>query len=32
MIYTAAEVEIVKVEVICPDRPGGNINLDFKSK
>lgn len=22
-------MEIIKVEVICPDRPGGNIALDF---
>ena len=28
----AAEVEIVKVEVVCPDRPGGNITLDFINK
>lgn len=31
-IYLAAEVEIVKVEVLCPDRPGGTISLDFSKK
>ena len=31
-ICLAAEVEIVKVEVVCPDRPGGTITLDFSKK
>lgn len=26
------EVEIIKVEVVCPDRPGGNITMDFQNK
>ena len=26
-----AEVEILNVELVCPDRPKGNINLDFKN-
>jgi len=25
----AVEVEIVQIEVVCKDRPGGNIHLDF---
>ena len=25
-----ALVEIVKIELICPERPAGNIRLDFK--
>jgi Rho GDP-dissociation inhibitor len=30
--HSAAEVEIVKVEVVCPNRPGGNVTLNFKKK
>ena len=30
VLKLAAEVEILKVEVVTPNRPGGNIVLDFK--
>lgn len=30
--YEAAEVEIIKIEVVCQGRPGGNIVLDFRGK
>jgi hypothetical protein len=26
-----AEVEIIEVELVCPNRPKGNIILDFKN-
>lgn len=28
----AAEVEILKIEVVCEDRPKGNITLDFQGE
>lgn len=31
-ISSEPEVEIVKVEVVCPDRPGGPIAMDFSKK
>lgn len=31
-IKSEPEVEIIKVEVVCPDRPGGSIPMDFQNK
>jgi len=28
-LYLAVEVEIVQIEIVCKDRPDGNIHLDF---
>lgn len=32
LIDSAAEVEILRIEVVCKGRPGGNIVLDFRGK
>jgi hypothetical protein len=32
MIHLAPLVELLKVEIICPTRPAGNIVLDIKKK
>lgn len=31
-VWLAVEVEIVSIEVVCKDRPDGNIILDFTVK
>ncbi len=31
-LHLAAEVEILKIEVVCKGRPGGTITLDFRGK